>query len=502
MDKIQITLNVDESKELISLGILEHKDVKKALNNHKVLLKGGTTVSRISEKLINIPLRICGRITERGAVSSKINSTLPHSVIIENKEYINIDNIFLESITSLDSDDVIICSANAIDSYGNAAIMAGSAGGGNVGMSLGGWYTEGAKIIIPVGIEKLIPGNLPEILKETGRKNKYFSYGMSVGLFPLIGEVITEIEALKLLCNDVTVYPLGSGGLYKANGSITLEIHGSKKSLDKIILIVKNIKNSQINVSGTNESLEECSFPNERCGFHLGCCYKSREVQEKKKTKLGFITIGQSPRKDITKDIFPILSNEFVITETGALDNFTIEEINKNFAPKEGDEVLVTKLRDGSQVVIAEKYILQILQAAIKRLENEKNEIIVMLCTGKFPEFEHTAILLTPQKMLQDIAKSFALKKKIGLIIPDESQRAQIKHWWGDVELEVAVASPYLDIDNIKNAASYLKTKNVDMVFMDCMGYTSAMKDIVNKITDKKVFLPRTLVARVLNELS
>ena len=501
MEKIQITLSVEDSKELIALATLEHKDIKRALKYNKVILKGGTTVSKISEKITGAPLRISGRITERGTVSAWKNLDFPHSVLIENNCSTNIDNIFRESICSMESSDVIIISANAIDAFGNAAIMAGSPGGGDIGNSLGGFYTEGAKVLIPAGIEKMVPGNLSDTIRETGRKNKYFSYGMSVGLFPINGEIITEIEAVKLLCEDVKAYAMGSGGLYNANGSVTLEIQGSRESLNKIVQIFKHIKSYGTNVSGTNESLKECSYPSERCSMHIGCCYKSREIQEKKKTKIGFVTIGQSPRTDVTKDIFPLLSKNFQVTEAGALDDFTLEEINRNFAPSEGDEVLVTKLRDGSQVVIAEKYILKMLQNAITRLENEKNEIIVMLCTGKFPEFDHKGILLTPQKMLQDIAKSFVEGKKIGLIIPDESQKPQIKHWWGSVDLEIVASSPYKNFGNIEVAAEYLKDKNVDVIFMDCMGYTSAMKETVKTVTGKKVFLPRTLVARVLNEL-
>lgn len=36
----------------------------------KILLKGGTTVSRIAEIALGIPLRISGRITARGTVAS------------------------------------------------------------------------------------------------------------------------------------------------------------------------------------------------------------------------------------------------------------------------------------------------------------------------------------------------------------------------------------------------------------------------------------------------
>lgn len=226
-----------------------------------------------------------------------------------------------------------------------------------------------------------------------------------------------------------------------------------------------------------------------------------RDNKKTQKTKIGFITIGQSPRKDMTDDIFPLLSSGFEVSEEGALDEYSIETVKEKFAPKEGDSVLVTKMRNGSQVIIGEKHILTMLQLAIEKLEHEGNEIIVFLCTGNFPEFDHKGLVITPQKMLQDIAKNILKNGKLGLIIPDESQRSQISEWWGNIDLEIEVASPYLGIENIEIASKNLKNKNVDLIFMDCMGYTTAMKDIVKNISGKKVILPRTLLARVLNEL-
>lgn len=220
-----------------------------------------------------------------------------------------------------------------------------------------------------------------------------------------------------------------------------------------------------------------------------------------KRTKIGFITIGQSPRKDMTDDIFPLLSSEFEVSEIGALDGYSIESVKENFGPKEGDNILLTKMRDGRQVLIGERYIFPMLQSAIDELEEKGNEIIVFLCTGKFPKFEHRGLLIKPQTMLQNIAKDFLGDGKLGLIIPDESQIDQISQWWGNIKLQVQVASPYSNVDNIKKAGENLKSQNVDMIFMDCMGYTVKMKDLVKEITGKKVILPRSLLARVLNEL-
>jgi len=276
MKKIQITLTVEEGKEIIALGMLNHPIFKNTIDNGKILFKGGTTVSKITEKLLKVPLRISGRITQRGTVASKATLKEAHSILYHNREWKGVDADIVAEVAKFTDKDLIICSANAIDNYGNAALMAGSVGGGLVGQSLSSWYTEGAKVIIPVGLEKIVPGNLSEIINKTGRRDKSISWGMSVGLMPLYGEIFTEIEAIKTLA-DVDCFPIGAGGLGMAQGSITLEIHApSNEEYEKILEILKTIKTKPIGISGLEDSLEECEAICDNCSKHIGCGYKSK----------------------------------------------------------------------------------------------------------------------------------------------------------------------------------------------------------------------------------
>ncbi len=68
--KCQFTLTVSEGKRLIAKAIASLPEVRKALSDGMILLKGGTTVSALSEELCGQPLRISGRVTPRGTVSS------------------------------------------------------------------------------------------------------------------------------------------------------------------------------------------------------------------------------------------------------------------------------------------------------------------------------------------------------------------------------------------------------------------------------------------------
>lgn len=278
MKKIQVTLTVEEGKEIIALGILNHPTVIDSMKNGKILFKGGTTVSKITEKFLGVSLRISGRITSRGTVSSKNIIEGAHSIIYNKGQWWNVDETIVEETSKFTENDIIICGANAFDNNGNAAIMAGSPGGGKVGQSLSSWYTEGAKVIIPVGIEKIIPGDLNEIIKRTSRSGKSLSWGMAVGLMPIKGELFTEIEAIKRLA-DVECFPIGAGGLGEAQGSSTLEIiASSNEEYEKIIKILKETKSKDIRVGGLKDSLLQCDAICDNCSRHIGCGYKSKRL--------------------------------------------------------------------------------------------------------------------------------------------------------------------------------------------------------------------------------
>ena len=62
------------------------------------------------------------------------------------------------------------------------------------------WYDiKSEKVIVAVGVEKIVPGSLKNAIKNTGRSEVDLAIGMAVGLVPILGEIYTEIEAIKTL---------------------------------------------------------------------------------------------------------------------------------------------------------------------------------------------------------------------------------------------------------------------------------------------------------------
>jgi hypothetical protein len=267
----QVTLTTHEAKRIIAKGIARLDCVRAALQSGKIFLKGGTTVSAVSEELVGRPMRISGRITPAGAKAAQTVTQGFHSVLIQGGKVTNVDHCLDKAVNDLEADDVAILGANAIDIHGNAALMYGAPLGGGPGRVISGLMAELRNVIIAVGLEKLVPGALTEIIARTGNKSIDISMGMPAGLTPIIGKIVTEIDAISLLA-DVECTVIGQGGISGAEGATTMLIEGKREDVETAFEIVRSVKGAE--VSGEKASLPECDPLDERCKNHRGCVYK------------------------------------------------------------------------------------------------------------------------------------------------------------------------------------------------------------------------------------
>lgn len=268
---LQFTLTVPEAKKLIALGALELPEIKAAFKEGKIFLKGGSTVSALAEELVGIKLGICGRITPLGTKGSRTWPVdAPHSILIERGVPRSCDDREEEEILGMRKGDVFVIGANAIDGYGNAAMMAGSALGGQPGKILGGLMGEGINVIILAGLEKLIPGSIMEAVQACGRRKIDLSFGMAVGLIPIVGKLITEQIATELLAN-VKCQVIGKGGISGAEGATTMVAEGNPDQIEKLFQIIRKVKGTK--TSGSPLSLEECRPHGPGCSDDLACIY-------------------------------------------------------------------------------------------------------------------------------------------------------------------------------------------------------------------------------------
>lgn len=219
--------------------------------------------------------------------------------------------------------------------------------------------------------------------------------------------------------------------------------------------------------------------------------------------KIGAITIGQAPRVDVTCDIMDIFGDRIKLLQRGGLDGLTVEEIAK-FVPEEGDYVLVSRLTNGTSVTFAERYIIPRLKEAVKELEEEGVKLIMVFCTGEFPaEITSEKVpMVYPVELLHKIVP--LLSSNIIALTPSPLQVEQNSNKWKKyVDKVVTVAaSPYGEWADLEAAAKQIKDMDGDLIVLDCIGYTQKMKDMFARETGKMVVLPRTLLARVVSEIT
>jgi len=215
--------------------------------------------------------------------------------------------------------------------------------------------------------------------------------------------------------------------------------------------------------------------------------------------KVGFLTIGQSPRHDILEEILPQFPDIRKI-EAGALDGLSAEHIAK-LRPEEGDEVLVSRLRSGQQVIMGKKKLCPLLSEAINRLKLAGAEIAILLCTGTFKLSSTPIPLIQPGRIMRNSVGSILSKEgKLGLIIPLKSQKSQIEGVWRKFveDIRIVTMSPYLS--NKPPTQKLKRLADRDLIVMDCMGYRLEHEHLIRMYTKRPVFLPKRLISLLVKE--
>lgn len=216
--------------------------------------------------------------------------------------------------------------------------------------------------------------------------------------------------------------------------------------------------------------------------------------------KVGLITIGQSPRVDVVPEIGRVLEGAGVeIIECGALDKLSREEIEA-LTPREGEYVLVTRLRDGTEVKVARERILPLMQECINSLEHSV-DVLGLLCTGEFPELKSRKLLVEPSDLLLKVVESLKVGK-LGVVVPDPAQVGLTRRKWSRVSSDIKIlsVSPYTGtLNDLAEASKELSDR--DLIVLDCIGFSTEAKRVVATVSGKPVLIPRTLLGRVLREL-
>ncbi|MFQ5585705.1 MAG: hypothetical protein ACE5GF_02615 [Thermodesulfobacteriota bacterium] len=239
-----VVLTPAESKRLIAMAVTSLPEVKRALKKGRVIIGSGTTnaciVEELTGKRIDRFWYAAGRITGGELGANELERRLPPAVFVNGKPSRKRSVDVLNDFTA---DDVFIKGANAVDASGAAGVLMGDPRGGTIGSSIGIVMARGAHLIVPVGLEKLVP-SVAAATRACGQGRFDYATGDRVGMIPLIGAcVITELEAVKLLYGIEAVH-VASGGVEGSEGSVVLALEGEKKVVRSTFTSLKKIKST------------------------------------------------------------------------------------------------------------------------------------------------------------------------------------------------------------------------------------------------------------------
>lgn len=221
---------------------------------------------------------------------------------------------------------------------------------------------------------------------------------------------------------------------------------------------------------------------------------------------LGVVTIGQSPRADLTGELAAYLPAGTKLLERGALDDLTPAAIAA-LAPGADQDTLTSRLRDGESVVLDRQRLVPLLEEAISALEQDGAEVSLLVCTGTFPPLRHRRPLLDAEHLLVSGVCAIAGRSgPLGVVVPLAAQRDVMSARWQRAlggPVLVDSADPYAGgaAGAIAAAAGRLAARGARIALLDCMGYTEAFRQAAGARAGLPVLLARSVVGRLAGEL-
>ncbi len=238
-----------ESKRLIAKAVANLPEIQNAMANDKILISHGSTNVYVVEEILG--REQAAEIFDRNTFLSGLNvrGTLCSTLAKEKGPILLLDKGALvppaptmsEMLEDFGRESVLLKGASAVDSTGHAAVLMAHPEGGTIGWSIGTVLARGIQLVVPVGLEKLIP-SVERAVPLCGQQTFDYSQGLKVGLMPLMGaKVITEIQALKLLAGAESTH-VAAGGCSGSEGSVVLVADGERAVVEKAIRIVESVK--------------------------------------------------------------------------------------------------------------------------------------------------------------------------------------------------------------------------------------------------------------------
>jgi hypothetical protein len=224
--------------------------VKNALENGTIIIIKGTTTRYAAEEITGQKIVPAEYVT--GRLLPKQPELLPkgksiNNVVLDKGKLLDIP--LPEAVKMLKPGDVVMKGANALDYKNKLAagnIMVGphlgfvpGPDGGTTGITMPFIVARKVHLVIPVGLEKLVAGDLVDLTLKM--REPVESLNVLPSMWLLTGEIVTELEAIKIL-TGATAFQANAGGVGGAEGGSWFVFRGTRDQVTKALELAKSVK--------------------------------------------------------------------------------------------------------------------------------------------------------------------------------------------------------------------------------------------------------------------
>jgi len=240
---LSFVLTVAEGKRLIAKGVAALPAVQQAMQSGIVAVTKGTTNAYVAEELLGVHIAkgayVLGRtVPAKADTSSVFSAGIPEIIFVNGQQS---DVTLKDVVLQMKRGDVVIKGANALNyETGIAGLLVGHPEGGTLGTIIGSAYGKGLHLVIPVGLEKEIAEDIQDLAELINAEPEVSREGMPA-LWPVQGEIVTEIEALELL-TGVEAHQIGAGGVCGAEGGIWLGVWGDEEQIAAVKQLLDEVQ--------------------------------------------------------------------------------------------------------------------------------------------------------------------------------------------------------------------------------------------------------------------
>lgn len=236
-----IVLNPSESKRLIAKAVAQLPEVQSALQRGRLIIGNGTTNGYVAEELLGKPVpkwAFSAGVIAGGSLAITDAATRLQPFALKHGE--PFAGGWVELLKEFDGSDVFIKGGNAVDPEGNVGVLLASPVGGTVGQMLGIVSARGSRLIVPIGMEKLVP-DVIEAAQHCGIGTTDWTDGAPCGMGVITNaRVVTEVEALEFL-TGVDAWHIASGGINGSEGAVTIAVEGPSASVEKAYKLTSSL---------------------------------------------------------------------------------------------------------------------------------------------------------------------------------------------------------------------------------------------------------------------